>query len=523
MTEKQLKNSILQWAIQGKLVPQDPNDEPASVLLERIREEKKHLIKEGKIKKDKNETIIYRGEDNSHYEKFLATGEVKCIDDEIPFEIPQGWEWCRLGSIGDWGAGATPAKGVSAYYGGNILWLRTGELNNGVVYDTEIKITEKALRECSLRKNKIGDVLIAMYGATIGKVAIAGKEMTTNQACCACTPFGIFNYYLFYFLMGSQTDFIKKGEGGAQPNISREKLVAHLMPVPPLKEQHRIVEQIRQLLPLVEKYSSNQMAQDKLNAEIKEKLKKSILQEAIQGRLVPQIESEGTAQELLEQIRQEKIRLVKEGKLKKSALTDSIIYKGDDNRYYEQIGTTISDITEEIPFELPKSWMWSRLGIIAELHIGKTPPRGEQRYWSDGTYNWVAISDMVEGGFISKTKEKITEIAVNEIFKREISPSGSLLMSFKLTVGKTSILETEAYHNEAIITISPFRDDNYILRNYLFHILPLISNYGDSKDAIKGKTLNSKSLNDLLIPLPPLAEQARILEKLEVVYHKVSK
>lgn len=167
--------------------------------------------------------------------------------------------------------------------------------------------------------------------------------------------------------------------------------------------------------------------------------------------------------------------------------------------------------------------MWSRLGIIAELHIGKTPPRGEPRYWSDGTYNWVAISDMVEGGFISKTKEKITEIAVNEIFKREICPSGSLLMSFKLTVGKTSILETDAYHNEAIITISPFRDDNYILRNYLFHILPLISNYGDSKDAIKGKTLNSKSLNDLLIPLPPLAEQARILEKLEVVYHKVSK
>ena len=167
--------------------------------------------------------------------------------------------------------------------------------------------------------------------------------------------------------------------------------------------------------------------------------------------------------------------------------------------------------------------MWSRLRIIAELHIGKTPPRGEQRYWSDGTYNWVAISDMVESGFISKTKEKITEIAVNEIFKREISPSGSLLMSFKLTVGKTSILETEAYHNEAIITISPFRDDNYILRNYLFHILPLISNYGDSKDSIKGKTLNSKSLNDLLIPLPPLAEQARILEKLEVVYHKTSK
>ena len=142
MNGKQLKNSILQWAIQGKLVSQYPNDEPASVLLERIRAEKAKLIKEKKIKKDKNESIIYRGDDNSYYEKFLATGEVKCIDEEIPFDLPFGWEWCRMGSIGDWGAGATPAKGNSDYYGGNILWLRTGELNNGVVYDTEIKITE---------------------------------------------------------------------------------------------------------------------------------------------------------------------------------------------------------------------------------------------------------------------------------------------------------------------------------------------------------------------------------------------
>ena len=160
-----------------------------------------------------------------------------------------------MGSIGDWGAGATPAKGKIEYYNGNILWLRTGELNNDVVYDTEIKVTEKALKECSLRLNKVGDVMIAMYGATIGKVAIVGKEMTTNQACCACTPIGIFNWYLFYFLMGSQLDFIKKGEGGAQPNISREKLIAHLMPVPPIEEQHRIVSHIREVLPYVERYA----------------------------------------------------------------------------------------------------------------------------------------------------------------------------------------------------------------------------------------------------------------------------
>ena len=369
MNGKQLKNSILQWAIQGKLVPQDPNDEPASVLLERIREEKARLVKEKKIKKDKNESIIYRGEDNSYYEKFLATGEVKCIDEEIPFEIPQGWEWCRMGCIGDWGAGATPAKGNSEYYGGNILWLRTGELNNGVVYDTEIKITEKALRECSLRLNKVGDVLIAMYGATIGKVAIAGNEMTSNQACCACTPLGVFNYYLFYYLMGSQTDFIKKGEGGAQPNISREKLISHLMPIPPLNEQYRMVEQIQRILPLIERYSANQNAQDRLNAEINEKLKKSILQEAIQGKLVPQFVEEGTAQELLEQIKQEKQKLVKEGKQKKSALTDSVIFKGDDNKYYEQINGQAVQI--ECDYDFPYSWSLVRLSSICSLIDGE--------------------------------------------------------------------------------------------------------------------------------------------------------
>ena len=305
---------------------------------------------------------------SSYYEKILATGEVKCIDEEIPFDIPQGWKWCRMGSIGDWGAGATPAKGNPDYYGGSILWLRTGELNNGIVYDSEIKVTKKALQECSLRMNRIGDVLIAMYGATIGKVAIVGNELTTNQACCACTPFGIYYYFLFFFLMGSQIDFIKKGEGGAQPNISREKLVSHLMPIPPLTEQYRIVEKIQYLLPLVEKYSDSQILQDKLNSEIKDKLRKSILQEAIQGKLVPQIAEEGTAQELLEQIRVEKQILVKEGKLKKSALNDSVIFRGDDNKYYEQIGNTISEV--EVAFEFPNSWSIARLSTICQLTDG---------------------------------------------------------------------------------------------------------------------------------------------------------
>ena len=245
-------------------------------------------------------------------------------------------------------------------------------------------------------------------------------------------------------------------------------------------------------------------------------LPKSILQEAIQGHLVPQIAEDGTAQELLEQIKQEKQKLVKEGKLKKSALNDSTIFKGDDNKYYEKIGEKCEDITDDIPFEIPQTWKWCRFGTIVKMSIGKTPPRGEQIYWSNGTHNWVSISDMVEEGIVKAVKERVSDIAVNKIFKCHPSPKGSLLMSFKLTVGRTSILGIDAYHNEAIITIVPYVDVDNIFRDYLFYILPTISNSGDSKDAIKGKTLNNKSLNSLLIPLPPLLEQKRIVAKIKL-------
>ena len=518
MNGKQLKNSILQWAIQGKLVPQDPNDEPASVLLEKIRQEKERLIKEKKIKRDKNASIIYRGEDNSYYEKILATGEVKCIDEEVPFEIPQGWEWCRMGCIGDWGAGATPAKGNPDYYGGSILWLRTGELNNGIVYDSEIKITDKALQECSLRMNKIGDVLIAMYGATIGKVAIVGKELTTNQACCACTPFGIYNYYLFFFLMGSQIDFIKKGEGGAQPNISREKLISHLMPIPPLAEQNRIVEKIQRLLPLVEKYSNNQLLQDKLNSEITDKLCKSILQEAIQGKLVPQIREEGTAQELLEQIKEEKQNLVKEGKLKKSALATSVIFRGDDNKYYEQIGKKCLDITEQIPFEIPSNWEWCRVRNVSNSYIGLT----------------YKPTDIDEKGTIVLRSCNIRngKLALDDIVRVSSSISEKLLIEendiiicarngSKRLVGKSALirnlLEPMTFGAFMAICKTPIYE-------YMFAYLQSDLFFGQLRDVSNTTTINQltqNKFNDFLIPIPPIREQERIAFKISQLFQKL--
>ena len=263
----------------------------------------------------------------------------------------------------------------------------------------------------------------------------------------------------------------------------------------------------------------NQLLEKKIELDnyLAKQLPKSILQEAIQGKLVPQIAEEGTAQELLDQIKAEKQKRVKEGKLKKSALNGSVIFRGDDNKYYEQIGANCNDITDEIPFDLPYNWCWCRFSNIVSMTIGKTPARGEQTYWINGKYNWVSISDMVDGGTISTTKEKVSDLAVKEIFSAPISEKGSLLMSFKLSIGKTSILDIDAYHNEAIITIRPVIDKEYAMRNYLFKVLPLIANLGDSKDAIKGKTLNSKSLANLLIPLPPLQEQQRIIERINLL------
>ena len=517
MNGKQLKNSILQWAIQGKLVQQDPNDEPASVLLDKIRQEKERLIKEKKIKRDKNASIIYRGEDNSYYEKMLATGEVKCIDEEVPFDVPQGWEWCRVSSIfqinpkvvaeDDANAAFIPMEAISAGYGSEFRFYekKWKEIKSGYTSFEDNDIAFAKITPCfQNRKSVIFRGLPNGIGAGTTELKILRTYGET-----------INRLYALYFLESPY--FIDEAtfKGTAnQQRIIVGYLENKLFPLPPLTEQNRIVNKICMVMPIIDKYSKSQETLDKINIELYDTLKKSLLQEAIQGKLVPQLAEEGTAQELLEHIKEEKKQLVKEGKLKKSALNDSVIFKGDDNKYYEQIGENCNDITDEIPFDLPYNWCWCRFSNIVSITIGKTPARGEQTYWINGKYNWVSISDMVDGGSISTTKEKVSDLAVKEVFSAPISEKGSLLMSFKLSIGKTSILDIDAYHNEAIITISPIIDKEYAMRNYLFKVLPLIANLGESKDAIKGKTLNSKSLSNLLIPLPPLQEQQRIIEQM---------
>ena len=523
MNGKQLKNSILQWAIQGKLVPQDPNDEPANVLLDKIRQEKEHLIKEKRIKRDKNASIIYRGEDNSYYEKMFATGEVKCIDEEVPFEIPKGWEWCRLNDLalyrkGPFGSSLTKSMFVAK----SNQSVKVYEQKNAIQKDFRLgdyyisKEKFEAMQSFIVKPN---DIIVSCAG-TIGETYLLPLDAPVgiiNQALMRVTLFDLSmaEYWQMYFAYMLLNEAQMKGAGSAIKNIPPfEYLKAVLVPVPPLSEQSRLVERYNLLLSLIAKYESEADKLNCLNLNIYDKLKKTVLQEAIQGKLVQQIAEEGTAQKLLEQIKTEKQKLVVEGKLKKSALNDSVIFRGDDNKYYEQIGENCNDITDEIPFDLPYNWCWCRFSNIVSMTIGKTPARGEQTYWINGKYNWVSISDMVDGGSISTTKEKVSDLAVKEVFSAPISEKGSLLMSFKLSIGKTSILDIDAYHNEAIITISPIIDKEYAMRNYLFKVLPLIANLGESKDAIKGKTLNSKSLSNLLIPLPPLQEQQRIIEQM---------
>ena len=525
MTGKQLKNSILQWAIQGKLVPQDPNDEPASVLLEKIRAEKARLIKEGKIKKDKNESIIFRGEDNSYYEKF-ADGKVVCIDEEIPFEIPATWEWSRLGR--EWSrlgslVDFSKSKSVKANNIDSDAWLLdlediekdSGKILHKKRMGTTTSISDK-------HRFERGNVLYSKLRPYLNKVIIADEDgYCTSEILCF--DFGmIYNKYAQLFLMSPffVEYAMSDAYGVKMPRLGSKQGNNGLIPIPPREEQKRIVNFINSLEPYIEKYSNAQVSLDIINKEIKNTLKKSILQEAIKGKLVPQNPNDEPVSVLLQRIKDEKLRLAKEGKLKKKDVVDSVIFKGDDNKYYEQIGQEIVDVSDEIPFDLPESWQWSRLGQIVRMSIGKTPARGDVRYWSNANKPWVSISDMADYSHIKTTKENISETAASTLMGA-ISPRGSLLMSFKITVGRTSILDIEAYHNEAIISIYPYIDVEYALRDFLFYSLPILANMGDSKDAIKGKTLNSKSLNSLLIPLPPLKEQRHIIQKLEELYARL--
>lgn len=509
MNGKQLKNSILQWAIQGKLVPQDPNDEPASVLLDKIRQEKERLIKEKKIKRDKNASIIYRGEDNSYYEKMLATGEVKCIDEEVPFEIPQGWEWCRLKHICSMQAG----KNISA----NKIFSDKSD------FHPYRCVGGNGLRGYTENFNSHGHYsIIGRQGALCGCVNIEkGKFYATEHAVVVDTYEILSSLFMYYFLTALNLN--KYATATAQPGLAVSNVLEVMCPLPPLNEGERIIEKLSLLIPLIENYNVIQEKQNILNDSIKEQLKKSVLQEAIQGKLVPQIAEEGTTQELLEQIKIEKQKLVKEGKLKKSALNDSVIFRGDDNKYWEKTEDGTVCIDEEIPFEIPSNWAWVRLDDICSfIHRGKSP-----KYSPIKKYPVVAQKCNQWDGF-SIEKAKFIEPQSISSYNEEYFLQDRDLMwnSTGLgTLGRMAIYYMIlnpyelAVADSHVTVIRPYK--THIVSEYLYYyfasntVQSVIEDKSDG--STKQKELATKTVKAYLVPIPPFAEQQRIVQKIKSV------
>ena len=525
MNGKQLKNSILQWAIQGKLVPQDPNDEPASVLLDKIRQEKERLIKEKKIKRDKNASIIYCGEDNSYYEKMLATGEVKCIDEEIPFEIPQGWEWCRLNDLalyrkGPFGSSLTKSMFVAK----SNQSVKVYEQKNAIQKDFSLGdyyISKEKFEAMQSFIAKPNDIIVSCAG-TIGETYLLPSDAPVgiiNQALMRVTLFylSMAEYWQMYFAYMLLNEAQMKGAGSAIKNIPPfEYLKAVLVPVPPLSEQNRLVERYNLLLSLIAKYESEADKLNCLNLNIYDKLKKSVLQEAIQGKLVPQIAEEGKAQELLEHIKAEKQKLVKEGKLKKSALATTTIFRGDDNKYWEKSGDNSVCIDEEIPFGIPASWSWCRLRNIASIKGGKRIPVGEKLTTENTGHMYIRVADMKENTVKTDDIHYISESIYQKIKSYTISTE-DLYITVAGTIG--SVGEIPKVFDNANLTENA---DKIVFRGVCkkFLMYCLLSNFVQSQikkctTKVGQPKLAIVRIEDLLIPLPPIKEQYRIVHKIE--------
>ena len=459
--------------------------------------------------------------DNLPYEK-IGKNEPVCIADEVPFDIPESWEWVRLGNIGDWGSGATPNRTTPEYYNGNIPWLKTGDLNDNYITDIPETITELALAKTSVRLNPIGSVLIAMYGATIGKLGILKIPATTNQACCACVPFtDIYNEFLFYFLMSQKVAFVKRGEGGAQPNISKEKIVSTLMPLPPVAEQKRIVEKLRILQPYIDYYAVLEKSDIKLTQSFPEKLKKSILQYAVQGKLVPQDPADEPASVLLERIRAEKEQLIKEGKIKRDK-HESVIFRRD-NSYYEKVDEIERCIDDEIPFEIPESWEWCRLKSLTENITSGS--RDWAKYYSTTGAAFLRMGNLSKNSFDLRLEhiQRVTIPSKAEGTRTSLQ-SGDLLFSITGDVGMLGLIPDgfeKAYINQhtAMIRFLPEMRNKYI--PYLLLTDYAQKFYNANQHGIKN-SFRLDSIGELLVSIPPEKELFRILQRISLVLSKIA-
>ena len=462
---------------------------------------------------------------SSYYEKFLATGVVKCIDDEIPFEVPSNWEWTRISSIFQLNprveandnmlAAFIPMEAISAVYGSDYHYYerKWKEIKSGFTQFADGDIAFAKITPCFQNRKS------AVFSNLPNGIGAGTTELKVLR------PYGetINRFYTLYFLESPY--FIDEAtfKGTAnQQRIVVGYLENKLFPLPPIEEQRRIAGKIAEVLPIADRYGEIQTKLDNLNVELKNILKKSVLQEAIQGRLVPQIEAEGTAQELLEQIQQEKQKLAKEGKLKKSALNDSIIFKGDDNKYYEQIDTKCIDISESIPFEVPIGWCWTRLSVISNLYTGNSISETEKatRYTNVQGMEYIGTKDVSFNHVVNYANG--IAIPNEHISQFKIAPSKSVLLCIEggSAGRKIAQIEKSVCFGNKLCCFVPYvmATSKYI---YFYLQSPsFFENFrGNIAGIIGGVSVNT--LKSLLIPLPPLKEQKRIVAQIEKLFGKL--
>ena len=508
MTAQQLKNSILQMAVQGKLVPQDPNDEPASVLLERIRAEKERLIKEKKIKREKNPSVIFKGADNTPYEKI--GDEVRSLADEVPFDIPDSWEWVRLGSAFAIEMGQSPAGNTVS---GNCSGT---EFHQGKVFFGEKYIKASDQYTSSPTKFAPKNSVLLCVRAPVGKVNITDRGLCIGRGLCAIIPLaGMPLLFAYYLLAAYENIFVKQATGTTFVAITAETVKNQLIPMPPLAEQQRIADLIERLIPYVDEYGKAESAVDQLNCHFPEALKKSILQEAVQGKLVPQDPSDEPAEALLERIRTEKQRLIKEGKIKKDK-HESVIFRRD-NSHYEKLDGVERCIDDELPFEIPENWCWCRLKSIVNVVSARRVHQSDWRSEGVPFYRAREIGKLADTGSV-ENELFITEALYTEFSSSGVPHPGDLMVTAVGTLGKTYIVKDSDrfYYKDASVIC--FENFGKITPAYLK--LLMYSPY--MEDQIKqnsaGTTVGTITIvkaNEYLIPLPPLMEQQRIVDQAE--------
>ena len=518
MTAQQLKNSILQMAVQGKLVPQDPNDEPASVLLERIREEKEQLIKEGEIKREKNPSVIFRGADNTPYEK-IGDAEPVSIADEVPFDIPDSWEWVHPDDLGFFSSGRTPQPSEFSS-DGTIPYFKVADMNT--IGNEEVLHIPSAFLPATY-KGKLfsaGSIVFPKNGGAVftNKKRVLRTASLVDLNTGAYTPFSLI-YPRFFFHLFTTVDFSKHFKGTALPTVDMDSVHSIMWGLPPYEEQKRIAWAIDAVLPLIKEYGSKKEMIDFLNQSFPQALKKSILQMAVQGKLVPQNPSDEPAEVLLERIREEKARLIKEGKIKKDK-HESVIFRRDNSHYEKQNGTDVN-IDDELPFELPDGWTWCRLSTLVQKEIR----RGKSPIYCQSSHVLVFAQkcNVKSGGIDISLAKFLDESKLSKYADEDLMRDCDIVVN---STGTGTLGRIGIFHDSDNPRGFPIVPDSHItvIRAFenlsvefiaacLCYYQPYLEEHGEG--STNQKELKPDTIKKLLIPLPPYMEQLRIVSTLQ--------